>query len=279
MKWMICLLFLLPTISACRDGYKPLSKAVETDPTLSDSSIEAIPLPLGFYRIRLQTGSFGEWLRTIKLKKNSTVYLYNGKPKEWQGAQFAVLDIPIGDKDLQQCADAVMRLRAEWFFQKEMDDSISFHAGSGIEISFERWLKGERYKTSGDKLVAWQTNHRGTNRRMEFQNYLEIVFTYCGTYSLAGELKQARTVSGVMPGDVLIKPGSPGHAMIVVDVAGNDKGEKIFMLAQSYMPAQDIHIVKNPRDQALSPWYDATNAGDIVTPEWTFHANQLKAWQ
>jgi len=279
MRWMICLLFLLPTISTCRDSYKPSKKVVETDPAVFYSSIEEIPLPAGFHRIRLQTGSFGEWLRTIKLKNNSTVYLYNGKPKEWQGAQFAVLDIPVGDKDLQQCADAVMRLRAEWFFQQEKDDNISFHAGSGVEISFKKWLKGERYKVSGNKLITYRTRDTVTNRRKELEDYLETVFNYCGTYSLAEELKQAKTVPGVMPGDVLIKPGSPGHAMIVVDVAENDKGEKIFMLAQSYMPAQDIHIVKNPQDNALSPWYKANNVGDIVTPEWTFHSNQLKAWQ
>ena len=36
--------------------------------------------------------------------------------------------------------------------------------------------------------------------------------------------------------------------MIVADVAFNKKGEKIFILAQGYMPAQDIHIVKNPME-------------------------------
>jgi hypothetical protein len=275
---MISLLFLVLFSSSCRDGHKPLGTSVETAPPFSYSTIEEIPLPPGFQRMAVQNGSFCQWLRTIKLKKNGTVYLYNGKPKEWQGAQFAVLDMPVGDKDLQQCADAVMRLRAEYFFQKEMYDSISFHASNGIGMSFEKWMKGERYKTSGNKLVAYQTIDKGTDRRKEFETYLEAVFTYCGTYSLADDLKRSKTLSAMLPGDVFVKPGSPGHAMIVVDLAGNDKGEKIFMLAQSYMPAQDIHIVKNPRDNALSPWYRVTDATEIVTPEWIFHSNQLKAW-
>jgi len=41
----------------------------------------------------------------------------------------------------------------------------------------------------------------------------------------------------------MIRAGSPGHAMLVVDVAEDERGRRIYLLAQSYMPAQDIHIV------------------------------------
>ena len=48
-------------------------------------------------------------------------------------------------------------------------------------------------------------------------------------------------------GDVFIKGGFPGHAVVVLDMAENDRtGQRVFLLAQSYMPAQDIHIMKNP---------------------------------
>jgi len=79
-------------------------------------------------------------------------------------------------------------------------------------------------------------------------------------------------------GDIFVKAGSPGHAMIVADIAINSKGEKIFMLAQGLMPAQDIHIVKNPMDGKMSPWYKVTTDPKIVTPQWVFYRNQLKRW-
>ena len=41
----------------------------------------------------------------------------------------------------------------------------------------------------------------------------------------------------------------PGHVVLIVDMAENDKGEKIFMLAQSYMPAQQTQILINPSDR------------------------------
>jgi hypothetical protein len=66
--------------------------------------------------------------------------------------------------------------------------------------------------------------------------------------------------------------------MIVVDVATNKDGRKLFMLAQSYMPAQDIHIVKNPANANLSPWYEVADVTQIDTPEWTFSSEQLRRW-
>jgi Domain of unknown function (4846) len=66
--------------------------------------------------------------------------------------------------------------------------------------------------------------------------------------------------------------------MIVIDMAKNDRGDKVFMLAQSYMPAQDIHIVKNPVNDKLSPWYEINDAKQVITPEWIFSNNQLRSW-
>ncbi len=84
-------------------------------------------------------------------------------------------------------------------------------------------------------------------------------------------------MKNIEPGDVLIKGGFPGHAMIVMDVAIDEKGERWFMLAQSYMPAQDIHVVKN-LDTNNSPWYKGDELQAINTSEWTFTPSQLRKW-
>jgi len=105
---------------------------------------------------------------------------------------------------------------------------------------------------------------------------MELIFNYAGTLSLSKEMK-AITIDQLNIGDVFIKGGSPGHAVIVVDVATNSEtGAKIFLLAQSYMPAQEIQLLKNPSNEDLSPWY-STDFGDVLnTPEWTFYKNELK---
>ena len=49
--------------------------------------IKAIPLPDRFERIKDDSGSFTNFLRNIKLKENTTVYLFNGQLKHNQFAQ------------------------------------------------------------------------------------------------------------------------------------------------------------------------------------------------
>ncbi len=217
--------------------------------------VREIPLPEGFKRIDASKDSFDDWLRNVKLKKDKHVYLYDGSLKKNQSAQFAVMDIQVGKKNLQQCADAVMRLRAEYLFvQKKY-----------AEINFTDYA---------NKVYQWT----GPNNRAAFENYLSTVFGSCGSASLEKELKPVDNMKGILPGDVLIRGGFPGHAMIVMDVAINNNGDKVFMLAQSYTPAQDIHIVKNPMDNELSPWYMVSSANEIFTPAWKFYTNQLRRW-
>ncbi len=85
-------------------------------------------------------------------------------------------------------------------------------------------------------------------------------------------------INKISIGDVFIQGGFPGHAVLVMDVAENKEGEKCILLAQSYMPAQSIHIVKNLNDPELSPWYTVKSLIEIqklYTPEWTFSLNSL----
>ena len=78
-------------------------------------------------------------------------------------------------------------------------------------------------------------------------------------------------------GDFLVEGGSPGHAVIVMDIA-EDKtsGRKIFLLAQGFMPAQEMHILKNPMSGKISPWYALEEMDTIRTPEWDFKWKHLR---
>lgn len=233
-------------------------------------------VPEGFKKISNIENNFGQFLRNLPLlPNNSKVHIYNGDLKGNQNAHCAVIKMTVGNKDLQQCADAVMRLRAEYFYQNENYDKIQFHFTNGFLCSFSKWAEGYRIAVNGNN-VNWVKTQNASTSRNNFEAYLETVFSYAGTLSLEKELKQ-KEIKDIKPGDVFIKGGSPGHAAIVVDVAKNEEtGETLFLLAQSYMPAQEIHLLKNPNDNAITPWYSTDFGNVLITPEYTFTADQLR---
>ena len=105
---------------------------------------------------------------------------------------------------------------------------------------------------------------------------MNYIFSYANTASLKNELKRVDNKKDIQIGDVFIQKGRPyGHAVTVMDIAKNETGEIIFLLSQSYMPAQDIHILKNPSDQSISPWYKLAETGEFITPEWVFEFEDL----
>ncbi len=97
------------------------------------------------------------------------------------------------------------------------------------------------------------------------------------TRSLARQLESVHSTGELAPGDVIVQPGSPGHAVIVLDVAREAQTDRrVFLLGQGYMPAQDMHVLKNPDNATLSPWYDWSGAGPLRTPEWTFERPEIR---
>lgn len=233
-------------------------------------------VPQGFKRPQSEPNSFAAYLQNLPLKpNNSAVYYYNGDMKFNNGVYAAVVNLPIGKKNLHQCADAVIRLRGEWQFENELYDQISFNFTNGFKADYSKWMNGQRIVVKGNKC-SWVNSRAPSNTYDDFWNYMERVFTYAGTLSLSKELNPIE-ITEMKIGDVFIQGGSPGHSIIVVDMATNQEtGQKVFMLAQSYMPAQEIQILENPNNQKQSPWYSLKESGSILTPEWSFKNYDLK---
>ncbi len=238
-----------------------------------------INTPQGFVRTTDSENSFASYLRSFPLKKHGEkVYLYNGNEKNRQDVHAAVLEISIGTKDLQQCADAVMRLRAEYLYKTKQYDKLHFNFTNGFNATYSKWMQGYRISIKGNK-TKWYLATQPSTSRESFNAYLEIVFSYAGTLSLLKELKK-KSLDLIEAGDVFLFGGSPGHAVMVMDVAVNVKTkERIFMLAQSYMPAQNIHILKNFNDSEISPWFKLKADEILKTPEWDFAANSLYSFE
>lgn len=80
---------------------------------------------------------------------------------------------------------------------------------------------------------------------------MNIVFSWCGSLSLQNELIPV-SWQKVKIGDVIIKGGNPEHAVVIMDIAWQKtKRNLIFLMAQSYIPAQMINVPLNANEQNL----------------------------
>jgi hypothetical protein len=241
--------------------------------TIADS----FEVPHGLGRVAVAPGSFGDWLRHLPLKPaDSGVTLHDGRPVADHGIVAAVIDIDVGRSDLQQCADAVMRLRAEYLFSRRLTGLIGFELYSGERYRFEAYAEGLTPVPSGER-IAWQSGPPRDSSHASLRRWLDIVFGFASTRSLAHELRPVEDPADAVVGDVFIHPGSPGHAVIIVDlVVDPTDGRKLALLAQSSTPARDVHILRNTHEPGLGAWFALAEGRPLVTAGRVFAPNELK---
>jgi hypothetical protein len=268
----VILALLIPGASAAAEPLYPwLTQAPAR--TIADSFAP----PAGFVRVTAAEGSFGDWLRHLPLAPGGTpVRFYDGREKPDQSEAAAVVDIDVGGADLQQCADAIIRLRAEYLFSRGVAGDLAFDFTSGDRYRFQSYAKGVIPAVSGG-TVTWRRGTRQDLSHDSLRRWLDIVFRYAGTLSLSRELQPVARLSDAAIGDVLVHGGTPGHAVLIVDLAVEQtSGRKLALLAQGFMPAQSMHLLRNPFDPDRSPWFTLADDEPIVMPQWVLRADELR---
>jgi len=220
-----------------------------------DNIVSRFRAPAGFQQVSTSSGSFGAWLQAMPLKPAGTpTRTYKGEIARTDLYTAAIVDMSIGTQDLQQCADAVMRLRGEYLYQQKNYKAISFNFTSGFKCDFVHYADGYRYSNE-----HWTLKAKRDYSYPNFLRYMNLVFSYAGTLSLQKELKKVSDPDQLKTGDVFIRGGSPGHCFIVLDVAEDARHHKKFLLASSFMPAQNIQVLQENGD----PWFSLDKKSTI----------------
>lgn len=254
-------------------------KATESLINAAGASLEArIAPPDGYERKAAEKDSLCDFLRSYPMKKaGEPVLLYDGSKKRNQNAHVAVFRLPLEKEDLQQCADSVMRVYAEYFWHTGQKERISFRFVDGFQAKYTKWRDGYRIQV-GESQSSWVSGGAYDGSYKAFKKYMRMVFSYAGTLSLKEESKKI-SLSRLAVGDIFLKAGSPGHVVMVVDVCENADGKKAFLLGQGYMPAQEFHVLKNPAHED-NPWYALDEVTyPFVTPEYTFDKGSFRRLQ
>lgn len=237
----------------------PAAPALPEPPPSGPSTVAlAFPPPRG--AVRADADPFGDSLRDLPVRAaDAPILTHDGRVVRHHGR---VIDLPLVPGDLQQCADSILRVRGEWLLSRGAD--VSFHATSGTPLPWSRFAAGEKVVLAGDDL-RWTPGPPAT-----WDQYLAAVFTWAGTASLAE--RETRPDDRPDPGDVLVDPGFPGHAVLLLDVAR--RGDETFVLVgEGFMPAQDFHVEIGPE----AGWWRYDDGVDL--PHWRLPASTLRTWR
>ena len=269
MKKVIYLLLLMLALSSC--NVKPnlinnqyANALAQENISISDTEnqsnenaiINRFDVPEGYERVTSVPGTFEYFLQHITLlPKDSPITLYNGEIRTKKLHHAAVLDYDVGKFDLMQCADSVLKLRCEYLYSLGKYDELSFSVSSDMKIDFSIWAQGNTLKPNENGKLAYLKDDENNSSYVSFLHYLNRLFTYAGTMSLYDDTKST-DLANLKIGDIFVVPGSPGHSAIIVDMALDNYGNKICLIAEGHTPAQSIHISNNLGNPDMGAWFD-----------------------
>lgn len=235
------------------------------DAKANDRLADRFAPPSGFHRIAAEDGSFAAWLRALPLEPaGSPVRSFRGdeiRAGDDPGVA-AVVALDVGTRDLQQCADSIMRLDAEWLFSLGHGGAIRYAIGHRSVLAFDTWASGDRPHIGDDDRVTWSHRAKPDASHAALRAYLDVVFAWAGTETLADTARHVDR-DQLRAGDFFVLGGHPGHAVLVLDVVVDDAGHRRALLGQGYMPAQDFHVLAHDHD----PWF-SLDGDSVETPFW-----------
>ncbi|MEP2936902.1 MAG: DUF4846 domain-containing protein [Gilvibacter sp.] len=251
------------------------AKTYFTTPSLinkvGDSVSTRVIPPEGYTRSKYDQNSFAGYLQNFKLEQyGSKVVNYDGSDYGYQAGHVATFDLSVPDNGLMQCADALMRLRCEYLWETNQQEKIGFNFTSGDYCSWSQYAAGYRPIVNGNS-VRFSKSATANYSKSNFYKYLNLIYTYAGTQSMADELIPVTDPQLLEVGDMMVSPGFPGHILIIADKAVHIDGRILLIFAQGNTPAQSVHIIKNSNDSKLSPWHEIPSGTRYMIPTYQFN--------
>lgn len=226
--------------------------------------------PAGYKRVPVANDTFGKYLRDFELREYTTKPLaYDTAAKTLANNDSApavsVLDMDLINKsNLQESANSVIRLYAEFLYEKGRFDDIAFNllTTPAFRLDFRTWSEGGRLIEEGNS-ITWckehgdHCKHRDVDTGTEygiFKYYMQNVMLHSNISSLPSNMKSV-SMNEVTVGDVIVYADSKVPD-IIVDMAENADGSKLLLIARGGNPASEIFVVRNESNADLNPWHD-----------------------
>ena len=232
--------------------------------------------PDGFERVPVEKGSFGEYLRNYPLLPDDIkLPVYDGTT--FNSTDVAtIFDISLEADGYQQCADSIIRLYSDYFYETNQFERINYMFSNGDECSYERWRKGKRMLT----FLSFSCEIPAAlpdKSEQQYRNYLKEVMRYAGTLSLQKE-SEVISPDELRIGDIIC---NDTHVVMIADAAVNEKGEKCYLIGQSFIPSVCFHILTKTEGRDISPWFteEQFKNDTFTVGSFTFEKNDIRRWK
>jgi hypothetical protein len=221
------------------------------------------PPPRGMRCVELAPGSWGAWLRGLPMQPPASPL------RIYAGMAYPAVVTPwiagIVDLDLrhgQDCSKTVLRLRLEYLRQAGRATEISVPTGEGDPLTWTQWARGWRPHPHGSRILVSAGGAPPDDSRASFDRFLGCVRLWCGTYQLE---QDGRPVApgDIQVGDFFVRPGAPGHTVLVTDLARDRRGRLYALILQGALPAQSAQILR-PRPGQV--WFLLDPTQPVVLP-------------
>jgi len=209
--------------------------------------------PVGFQRILASPNSFGYWLRNLPLLPEGTPvkdYRSRIKVAPEDTILAAVVDYDIQGKKLEQCMDIIIRFRAEYLKSQKRVDEIAFYLPINYLLKWNDWKNGFRPIHRGSQINLLK-NRSTDSSCNSFDEYLKEIFYHSNTQTAYFNYTRVQ-FEDIQIGDFIVKKGSHGHAVLILDVAIDSTGNKIALMGHGDTPARQFYILNYKKDE---PWF------------------------
>jgi hypothetical protein len=217
--------------------------------------IEDIPVTDSAYqRVEVaEVSDFGHWLRQLALKPvGSPVLSYKGKVRKTaqDTTVAAVISLDIQGRRQEQCMDILIRLYAEYLWQNSSAEGLSLPLPSGVWLSWPAWREGLRPEFHGVQ-VKLKHQAEADSSFQNYENYLRLIYSESHTQQFYHGLKPIDR-QDLKIGDFIVSRGSKSHAVMIVDLARNKRGQLVALIGHGDTPACEFYLLNY---RINNPWF------------------------
>jgi len=207
-------------------------------------TIVAFEIPNGFKRQPVD--EFGKYIQANLVKRNQEFLIHDGRPyKEYTMQSKNRSDL----YDLKNSVDGIIRLRWEYYLNKNAFSKISLRLKLGNEVKYNFTSKGYFIKF----FETWK-------KFLDIDNLIELT--------------DPQSLNNLKIGDVLLADDELKTCLIILDFVKDSKGNFLLILGKSYTQDRIIHIFKGDNTNWIP-----IKKGLIRIMNNEFKISQFRSWR